>query len=119
MTYFFSWIMKDDKYMYKEALERFLKLYDLYLRVDHECWYYIIMDEDGYTVRDSNRKTMAWIINGFIAANNIDIYNYILTKLYGKTISYRGNDFYRTNQRFITVPSSYYELMIYLDLKGA
>ena len=50
--------------------------------------------------------------------NNIDTYNYILTKLYGKTISYRGNDFHHTNHKFITVPSSYYELMIFLDLKG-
>ena len=110
--------MKDDKHMYKTALERFLKLYDLCLKVDHECWYCII-DRYGYTVRDSNRKSMAWIINGFIGANNIDTYNYILTKLYGKTISYSGNDFYQTNQKFITVPSSYYELMIFLDLNGA
>ena len=57
--------MNDDKYMYKTALERFLKLYDLYLRVDHECWYCII-DKYGYTVRDSNRKSMAWIINDLL-----------------------------------------------------
>ena len=63
--------MKDDKHMYKTALERFLKLYDLCLKVDHECWYCII-DRYGYTVRDSNRKSMAWIINGFIVANKID-----------------------------------------------
>ena len=81
--------------------------------------WYCIIDKYGYTVRDSNRKSMAWIINGLIVANNIDTYNYILTKLYGKTISYSGNDYYHTNQKFITVPSSYYELMIFLDLNGA
>ena len=109
--------MKDDKHMYKTALERFLKLYNLKIRNDHSGIFSII-DEYGFTVKDNNGKSMIWIINGLVT-NNPDIYNYILTKLYGKTISYRGNDYYRTGQKFTTVPSSYYELIIFLDLNGA
>ena len=109
--------MKDDKHMYKTALERFLKLYSMKLSDDWDL--VCISDRTGWIIQDSHNKSMKWYKHHQWYFDCKDIYEYILTNLYRKTISYSGNDFYHTNQKFITVPSSYYELMIFLDLNGA
>lgn len=108
--------MKDEN-MYKEALNRFLKLYSMKLIDDWDL--VCISDRYGWIIQDSHDKSMKWYKHHQWYFNCKDIYEFILSNLYGKTISYCGNDYYRTNPKYITVPSSYYELMIFLDLKGA